>query len=71
MSIPAVWPQCLDFFGMALVIEPSPGQPSTTVSPPLAQIYRAGQARELRPACDILLLSMRSSWMVLFSTNGA
>jgi hypothetical protein len=26
MSVPAAWPQNLDFFGTALVIEPSPGQ---------------------------------------------
>ena len=26
MSIPAAWPQCLDFFRTPLVIEPSPGQ---------------------------------------------
>jgi hypothetical protein len=26
MSIPADWPQVLDFFGTALVNEPSPGQ---------------------------------------------
>jgi hypothetical protein len=26
MSIPAAWPQVLDFFGTPLVIEPSPGQ---------------------------------------------
>jgi hypothetical protein len=29
MSIPPVWPQCLDFFGTPLVIEPSPGQLSS------------------------------------------
>src|SRR5262249_59469211 len=26
MSIPAAWPQNLDFFGTPLVLEPSPGQ---------------------------------------------
>ena len=26
MSIPAAWPQCLNFLGMPLVIEPSPSQ---------------------------------------------
>jgi len=26
MSIPAAWPQCLDFFGTPIVIEPSQGQ---------------------------------------------
>ena len=26
MSVPPAWPQCLDFFGTPLVIEPSPGQ---------------------------------------------
>src|SRR5436309_11565613 len=26
MSVPAAWPQVLDFFGTPLVIEPSPGQ---------------------------------------------
>jgi hypothetical protein len=26
MSIAVAWPQCLDFFGTRLVIEPSPGQ---------------------------------------------
>src|SRR6516162_9108830 len=25
-SIPAAWPRCRDFFGILLVIEPSPGQ---------------------------------------------
>jgi hypothetical protein len=29
MSIPPVWPKCLDFFGTPLVIEPSPGQLSS------------------------------------------
>ena len=29
MSIPVAWPQVLDFFGIALVIEPSPGQLSS------------------------------------------
>jgi hypothetical protein len=29
MSIPSPWPQVLDFFGTPLVIEPSPGQPSS------------------------------------------
>src|SRR5262249_24585307 len=29
MSIPAAWPQVLDFFGTPLVIEPSPGQLSS------------------------------------------
>ncbi len=29
MSIPAPWPQVLDFFGTPLVIEPSPGQLSS------------------------------------------
>jgi len=29
MSIPPAWPQCLDFFGTSLVIEPSPGQLSS------------------------------------------
>jgi hypothetical protein len=29
MSLPDVWPQCLDFFGTPLVIEPSPGQLSS------------------------------------------
>ena len=28
MSIPAAWPQALDFFGTPLVIERSPGQSS-------------------------------------------
>ena len=26
MSIPPAWPQVLDFFGIPLVLEPSPGQ---------------------------------------------
>ncbi len=26
MSVPAAWPQVLDFFGMPIVIEPSPGR---------------------------------------------
>src|SRR5262249_34604940 len=26
MSVPAAWPQVLDFFGTSLVIDPSPGQ---------------------------------------------
>jgi hypothetical protein len=29
MIIPAAWPQCLDFFGTPLVIEPSPDQLSS------------------------------------------
>ena len=29
MSIPPAWPQVLNFFGMPLVIEPSPGQLSS------------------------------------------
>ena len=29
MSVPAPWPQVLDFFGTPLVIEPSPGQLSS------------------------------------------
>jgi hypothetical protein len=29
MSIPAAWPQLLDFFGTPLVIEPSAGQLSS------------------------------------------
>jgi hypothetical protein len=29
MSVPAAWPQVLDFFGTPLVIEPSPGQLSS------------------------------------------
>jgi hypothetical protein len=38
MSIPAAWPQVLDFFGTPLVIEPSSGQLSSdTGLPPLRQ----------------------------------
>ena len=29
MSIPAAWPQVLDFFGMPIVLEPSPGRLSS------------------------------------------
>jgi hypothetical protein len=29
MSIPSAWPQCLDFFGTPLAIEPSAGQLSS------------------------------------------
>ena len=32
MSLPDVWPQCLDFFGTPLVIEPSPGGTIATAS---------------------------------------
>jgi hypothetical protein len=35
MSIPAAWPQVLDFFGTRLVIEPSPGQLSGDAGLPL------------------------------------
>jgi len=33
MSVPAAWPQVLDFFGMPIVIEPSPGQISGDAGP--------------------------------------
>jgi hypothetical protein len=37
MSIAAAWPQCLGFFGMPLVIEPSPGKLSGDAGLPPAE----------------------------------
>jgi hypothetical protein len=37
MSIAAAWPKCLAFFGMALVIEPSPGKLSGDARQPPAE----------------------------------
>jgi hypothetical protein len=46
MSIPAAWPQVLDFFGTPLVIEPSPGQLSRAELLPLRQFgQRIGLTR--------------------------
>jgi hypothetical protein len=43
MSIPAAWPQVLDFFGTPLVIEPSSGQLSSPdYSSPSSQDCRPG-----------------------------
>jgi hypothetical protein len=41
MSIPAAWPQVLHFFGIPIVIEPSPGQLSRAGLVPIHQ-FAAG-----------------------------
>ena len=57
MSIPAAWPQCVDFFSTPLVIGPSPGQFSSDAKPlpitiPLDQ--RIGLAQAFTDALDDL-----------------
>jgi hypothetical protein len=54
MSIAAAWPQCLDFFGTPLVIEPSPGQLSGDAGLlPIRQFdQRIGLTRTLAEALD-------------------
>jgi hypothetical protein len=54
MSIPADWPQVLDFFGTPLVIEPSPGQLSGDAGLlPVRQFdQRIGLTRALAGALD-------------------
>jgi hypothetical protein len=54
MSIPAVWPQVLDFFGTALVIEPSAGQLSGDAGLlPIRQFdQRMGLTRAFTDALD-------------------
>ena len=54
MSIPAAWPQVLDFFGTPLVIESSPGQLSS--DPGLLPVHpfdqRIGFSRSFADALD-------------------
>jgi hypothetical protein len=52
MSIPAAWPQVLDFFGTPLAIEPSPGQLSGDAwLPPISQFdERAALTRAFGPS---------------------
>ena len=54
MSAPAAWPQCSDFFGPLLVIEPSPGQPSADAGLlPIRQFdQRIGLTRAFATALD-------------------
>src|SRR5262249_59031364 len=54
MSVPVAWPQCLNFFGMPLVIEPAPGQLSSDAPRlPLRQLdQRNGVTRALAYALD-------------------
>ena len=54
MSIPAAWPQVLDFFGTPLVIEPSPGQLSSdTRLLPIRQLdQRIGLTKGFAEALD-------------------
>ncbi len=54
MSIPAAWPQRLDFFGTPLVIEPSPGQLSSDAGLlPIGQFdQRIGLTRAFTDALD-------------------
>ena len=54
MSIPVAWPQVLDFFGIALVIEPSPGQLSSDAGLlPIRQFdERIGLTRAFGEALD-------------------
>jgi hypothetical protein len=50
MSIPAAWPQVLDFFGTPLVIEPPAGQLSSDAG--LLPVRQFGQRIGLRRAYD-------------------
>ena len=54
MSIPAAWPQVLDFFGTPLVIEPTPGQLSSDAGLlPIRQFdQRLGLTRSFADALD-------------------
>ena len=54
MSIPTAWPQILDFFGMPLLIEPSPGQLSSDAGLlPIRQFdERIGLTRAFAGALD-------------------
>jgi hypothetical protein len=54
MSIPAAWPQCLDFFGTPLVVEPSSGQLSSDAGLlPVRQFdQRVGLTRSFADALD-------------------
>ena len=54
MSLPAAWPQILDFFGTPLVIEPSPGQLSCDAGLlPIRQFdQRVGLTRAFADALD-------------------
>jgi hypothetical protein len=54
MSVPAAWPQVLDFFGTPLAIEPSPGQLSSDAGLlPIRQFdQRVGLNRAFADALD-------------------
>ena len=54
MSIPPAWPQCLNFFGAAIVIEPSSGQLSSDAGLlPVRQFdQRVGLTRSFADALD-------------------
>ena len=54
MSVPAAWPQVLDFFGLPIVIEPSPGQLSGDAGLlPIRQFdQRVGLTRAFADALD-------------------
>ena len=54
MSIPSAWPQMLDFFGTAIVVEPSPGQLSGDAGLlPIRQFdERIGLTRSFADALD-------------------
>jgi hypothetical protein len=54
MSLPSAWPQCLDFFGTPIVIEPSPGQLSSDAGLlPVRQFdQRVGLTRAFADALD-------------------
>jgi hypothetical protein len=65
MSLPAAWPQVLDFFGTSLVIEPSAGQRSNDAGLlPIRQLdqrmrpgSRSPHVRQCRRGCSRLLVS--------------
>ena len=54
MSIPATWPQVLDFFGTPLVLEPTPGQLSGDAGLPFVRPFdqRIGRTRAFAEALD-------------------
>ncbi|HKB35526.1 MAG TPA: hypothetical protein VKD72_03670 [Gemmataceae bacterium] len=53
MSLPAAWPQILDFFGTPLVIEPSPGRLASDAGLlPLRQLDQRSRA-ELCPCTGV------------------
>jgi hypothetical protein len=52
MSIPPDWPQCLDFFGTPLVVEPSPGQLSSAAG---SRFENAISIKSLKRLRDVFL----------------